>query len=582
MRLVPIALVLATAAASSGQIAAPLLGWLPEGEQIRRMNGLPGAATLGATTNVGRLLTHIAVSPGQNYVLASDAGTGEVMLVIPGLGPPASGPGNGPSVSATPLNTPLNPDQIAASPRGSSAILWFSGAARFEVLSGLPAAPAIRQVDASFLNTGLSAIAVSDDGQWIAAAASAGVYEWGPDGVPRQLYGGSDAAALAFFTGNSTLAIATSTQLLSVVESPGAESAISALYQGSFSPAGLATSFDNKEIVLADRSGAIYSVDATTNTASIANCECRPSGVFGLGGSVFRLTSSSIGAVKLFDAAAGAGAIFAVPRNQLQPTRVVRGVHATTALPLLTISVTPTPTGFLQQPAMTITASSASASEIDGNVTLSFAPITSNAFTNTNGGTYTVTNSAGTTTTYTYTVETDQTIQFSTGGTSVNFTIPAGSTKANFSGAPNVTFSTGTIAGTITLTANVSTPTAISAVATQTVVAKPISPTISGVKLSQTSGGVTVVVTGYSSTDDMLSGVFEFALSSNATITTNFISVPVSFYFEPYYGTAAASATGSEFTLTVPFTVTGNPKDLVGVTVTMINSIAASNPVSSQ
>lgn len=89
-------------------------------------------------------------------------------------------------------------------------------------------------------------------------------------------------------------------------------------------------------------------------------------------------------------------------------------------------------------------------------------------------------------------------------------------------------------------------------------------------------------MTGYSSTDDMLSGVFEFALSSNATITTNFISVPVSFYFEPYYGTAAASATGSEFTLTVPFTVTGNPKDLVGVTVTMINSIAASNPVSSQ
>jgi hypothetical protein len=563
VRLAVIGLVLATAVTLSAQIAAPLLGWLPEGEQIRRMNGLPAAATLGAPANAGRLLTHIAVSPSQNYALASDAGTGEVMLVIPG-------------VSATALDTPVNPDQIVASARGSSAILWFSGAAQFEILSGLPAAPAIRQIDGSFLNTGLSAMAVSDDGQWIAAASSAGVYEWGPDGVPRQLYGGSDAGALAFFAGSSDLAIATSTQLLSVAGSPGAEST-SILYQGSFSPAGLAPSFDNGEIVLADRRGTIYSVDAATGTPSILDCQCRPSGVFGLGGAVFRLTSSSIGAVKLFDAAAGA--ILAIPRSTVTSRPVARQVRATAALPTLTINLSPTPTGFLQQPAMTITASSAYASEIDGNVTLNFAPITSNAFTNT---TFTGTNSSGTTYSVTYTVGTDQTIQFSTGGATVNFTIPAGSTKANFSGAPNVTLSTGTIAGTITLTANVSAPTTVSSVATQTVTNKPTFPAISSVKLSQTPGGVTVVVTGYSPTDDMISGVYTFTLSSNATITANYISVPVSFYFEPYYGTTASSATGSEFTLTVPFAVTGNPNDLVGVTVMMINSVASSNPVSSQ
>ena len=566
MRLVPIALMLAsTAVTLSAQIAAPLLGWLPEGEQIRRMNGLPGAAALGAPVNLGHLLAHIAVSPSQDYVLGSDAGTGEVMLLVPSVS----------GISATTLNTPANPDQIAASPRGSSAILWFSGAAQFEILSGLPATPSIRQIDASFLNTTPSAIAVSDDGQWIAAASSAGVYKWGPDGVPRQLYGGSDAAALAFFTGSSGLAIATSTQIFSI-----AESATSVLYQGSFSPAGLAASFDNREIVLADRSGSIYSVDAVTHTPSIVNCQCHPSGVFGLGGAVFRLTSSSIGPIKLFDA--GAGAILAVPRSELQPTRIVRGVHATAPLPTLTISLSPTQAGFLQQPTMTITASSPSASEIDGTVNLNFAPITSNAFTSQNGGTYSVTNSAGTTTTYTYTVGTDQTIQFSTGGTTVNFTIPAGATKANFSGASSVTFSTGTIAGTITLTANVTAPTPISSVATQTLTTKATFPTISSVKLSQTPGGVTVVVTGYSSTDDMISGVFTFSLSSNATITTNYISVPVSFYFEPYYAATTSYATGSEFTLTVPFTVTGNPNDLTGVTVTLINSVAASNPASSQ
>jgi hypothetical protein len=572
-RLAAIALMLSSVAATlSAQIAAPLLGWLPEGQQIRRMNGLPAAATLDAPANFGHLLAHIAVSPSQNYVLASDAGTGEVMLIIPG-----SGPGNGPGVSATTLATSAHPDLIVASPQGSSAILWFSAVGQFEIVSGLPAAPTVRQIDASFLNTGLSALAVTDDGQWAAAASSAGVYQWGPDGVPHQLYGGGDAGALAFFTGSSELAIATSIQLLSVNDT-----ATSVLYQGSFSPAGLAASVDNQKIVLADRSGTIYSIDAATRAQSTMSCQCRPGGVFGLGGSVFRLTSSSIGPVKLFDA--GAGAILAVPRSGgLVATKpLAHQAQATAALPTLTISLSPTPAGLLQQPAMTITASSPYASEIDGTVTLSVAPITTNAFTLTNGGVYSVTNSAGTTTTYTYTIGTDQTIQFSTGGTTVNFTIPAGATKANFSGAPSVTFSTGTIAGTIILTANVTAPVSISRVATQTVTTAPTSPTISSVKFSQISGGVSVVVTGYSPTDDMIAGVFTFNLSSNASITSNYISVPVSFYFEPYYGTTASYATGSEFTLTVPFTVTGNPKDLTGVTVTMINSFAASNPVTSQ
>ncbi len=532
-----VAIVLMLAAAVSAQVTAPLVGWLPDGTEIRPINGLPAAAALGRPANVGRAMTHVAVSPSQNYVLASDFVTGEVLFIVPG-------------VSSTTLDTLLNPDQIVASPRGSSAILWFSAPPQFEILSGLPAAPTIRQIGASFLNTPLSAIAVSDDGQWIAAASSAGVYEWGPDGVPHQLYGGSDALAIAFFAGSSDLAIATSTQLLSI-----AASATSVLYQGSFSPVGLAISFDNQKIVLADQGGTIYSVDAATRTPSIVDCQCLPSGVFGLGGAVFRLTSSTFGAVKLFDAAAGA--ILAVPGDGLKVTRrVVRRAQTTAPLPTLTINLTPTPTGYLQQPAMTITASSAYSSEIDGNVALTFS---SNSST---GGT-------------------DQTIQFSTGGATVNFTIPAGSTQANFSGAPSVSFSTGTVAGTTTLIANLTAPTSASAVATQTVTTQRTFPTITSVKLNQTSGVVTVVVTGYSPTDEVVGGVFFFALSSNASITQNDIGVSVSPEFQTYYANTSSYATGSEFTLSVPFGVTGNPLDLVGVTVTLLNSIAASNPVSS-
>jgi hypothetical protein len=540
VRFAPLALAL-TAVLAPAQITAPLVGWLPAGTEIRPMNGLPAAATLGAAANVGHALTHTTVSPSQNYVLATDAESGEVLLVI--------------GASATKLNTSVRPDQIVTSPTGSSAALWFSAAAQFEIFSGLPATPAIRQIPASFLNTGLTAMAVSDDGLWIAAASSSGVYQWGQDGVPHQLYGGNDAAALAFFAGGSTLAIATSIQLLSI-----AESGSSVLYQGSFNPAGLATSFDNQEIVLADRSGATYSINATTHAVSTINCDCRPSGVFGLGGSLFRLTSSSIGAIKLFDAAAGA--ILAVPGDSVKMTRkMVHPAQSTATLPTLTISLSPTPTGYLQQPAMTITASAPFASEIDGNVVLTFASSSSTSAT------------IG---------QTDQTIQFSTGNTTVNFTIPAGSTKANFSGASNVTFSTGTTAGTITLTANVTAPTSTSAVATQTVTNKATFPSISSVQLVKTPGVVTIVVTGYSSTDDIVSGLFTFALSSNALITANDFPVALSPYFQPYYATTASYATGSEFTLMVPFGIIGNTADIVGVTVTLINSVAASNPFNSQ
>lgn len=536
MKFVSLAFVVATSV--SAQVSAPLLGWMPEETQVRRISGLPAAATLGSVADTGRSLANITVSPSQNYVLASDVGTGEVLLIIPSAST---------GVSVTALNTPATPDRIAVSPLGSSAAVWYSTAGQIEIISGLPAKARVRQIDASFLTGGVSAITVSDDGQWIAAASSGSVYQWGPDGVPRVVYGGSDAAALAFFASADNLAIATSTQLLSM-----AGSAMSVLYQGSFIPAGLATSFDNQKIVLADRSGTIYSVDAAAQTASSLDCQCTPDGVFGMGGAVFRLTNSTASAIKLVDATANE--ILSVPRAIRKARRSVRPAQSAGTLPTLTINLNPTPTGYLQQPAMTITASSTSSSEIDGNVTLTF-----------------VSHSGGT----------DQTIQFSA-GTTVNFTIPAGSTQANFSGAPSVSFSTGTVAGTITLSANVTAPTAASAVATQTVTTEPSTAVITGVKFAPSSGGVTVSVTGYSSTDEVISAGFLFALSNNATLTPNDIGVGVSSEFQSYYATTGSYATGSEFTLSVPFAITGNVSDIVGVSVSLINTKGASTPVRSQ
>lgn len=529
------AIALLLAVSASAQVKAPLLGWLPESKQIREMDGLPGAAVLGSTMSVGRKLAHITVSPSQNYVLATDGSSGSVLLIIPGG-------------SVTALGVPAKPDTIVVSPQGSSAALWYSVAGQFEVLSGLPGAVTTRQIDGYALNAPVSSMAVSDDGQWIAAGSSAGVLLWGPDGVARQVYSGGNAGALAFYTGLSELAVATSTQLLSLDGS-----AASVVYQGSFSPAGLGVSFDNRKIVVADRNGSIHSVDTAAHTAVTMDCGCGPSGVFGLGSAVFRLTSSPIGAVKLVDAEAGA--ILAVPRKGPETREVIPPQTSTQPLPNISINLSPVPTGYLQQPAMTVTSSSAYPVDIDGNVTLTFTSAESG---------------------------TDNTIQFSNASTTVNFTIPAGSTQANFSGANSITFSTGTIAGTIVLTANVTAPTSASAVATQTVTTQPSAPVISSVTLSPSPGGIIVVVTGYSSTDEMTSATYLFALTSNATLSANDITVSVSPEFQTYYAATTSYATGSEFTLTVPFAIVGNPSDITGVTVTLLNNKGASNPVASK
>ena len=523
---------LLAAAAGWAQVTAPLLGWLPEGSHIRRMNGLPGAASLGPVMNPGRDLARIAISPRQDYALASDLTTGQVDLILPGI-------------SSTPLNVPARPDEIAVSPRGSSAVLWYGSDRRFEIVTGLPGSPAIHDADASAFSGSPAAVAVSDDGQRLAAAFDGAVYALGDDGPARTVYGGT-ARALAFYAGRPDLAVATPTQILCISDIGGSAN-VSALHVGTFSPAGIAVSSDNRKIVMADTAGAIVSIDAATSIPQNFDCRCRPAGVFGLSGQIFRLTNSPRDAVTLFDAAAGG--ILAVPRAA--PSRRVSRNSAGAFLPAITINLSPSPTGYLQQPTMTVTAATASPTDIQGTVTLTFAF--------SGGGD-------------------DQSIQFSTGGQSVDFTIPANTTQATFSGKPSVSFSTGTVAGTITVTAIVSS----TQVATKTIVTNPTVPFISTVTLTKAAGSLTVVVTGFSSTRDMTSGLFHFAPSTNATLSQTDLMVGLGPAFTTWYQNPASNATGSQFTLTMPFTVQGSTADIVAVTVTLTNSKGASNPVSPQ
>jgi hypothetical protein len=561
-------------------IGAPTLGFVPEGLGIRTMQGIPAAGAVGPVLETGRSLAMITVSPRQNYILAMDTETGEVVLVTPA------------GAASVVAGAALNPDSIAVSPSGSSAVLWFNATGRAQIVSWLPASPSIREIDVSVINAG--PIALSDDGNWLAAGAFGGTggYLFAADGSMTTIPVGDRVVGLAFFYNRDALAIATPSQVLTAdpvssgppvqVGSLNPESAA-----GNFGSVSLAVSSDNQRIIAAGGK-LITTIELATGSASTLDCVCLVEGLFGLGGSVFRLTnpdfppasfSHSDGThfaarsvfgfgpnnVKLFDAENNR--ILAVPlalsaaapsrtASSSSPRRVVPDA-APPALPAVTIGGLPASSGPAQQPGMTVSIASAYSVAITGTATLTFASSV--------GGD-------------------DQTIQFGTGGRTVSFAIPAGSTQASFSGASSVPVLTGTVAGTITITLDFMasgtdiTPTP-APTASVTLITTP--PFIQNVVFgSSTTGAFTVVVTGFSTTRDMTTGLFHFAPSSNATLATTDVTVSLGQAFSLWYSNTASNATGSEFQLTVPFTTTNGPSaDVIAVTVTLTNSKGTSTAV---
>jgi len=548
------------------QIAGPMLGWVPDSAQIgpqirpqiRPMYGLPGAGAVAGAIASGHTLALLAVSPRQDYVLATDADSGAALVVVPGT-------------SASPIaGVAAGADRMAISPRGSTAALWFAATSHFEIVSGLPGTPSVREIDATFLGEP-GAFAVSDDGGSLAGAWRAGVYTFGPDGAVSRVGPEGDVDALAFYAGRSDLVYTSAARVLSV-----SNGTASVLYESDaagvigprrgagrgLSPAaGIATSFDNRWVVRASRTGTVLAIDTSSAGATTAyDCGCAPEGVFGLGGAVFRLTGAQVN-VKIFDAAAAM--MFAVPPALGAITPVAHQIIGViSAIPPVTIGGLPTSPGYKQQPGITVSLAAPFTTALTGTLTLTFASSV--------GGD-------------------DQMIQFanSAGGRTATFTIAAGSTQASFSGSSTIPVETGTLAGKITLTVTSILSAGVDVTPnpqpTASITTSPTPPSIQTVTFTQTSGGLTVVVTGFSSSRDMSTGLFQFAPSTNATVASQSgVTVQLAAPFTAWYGTTTSNQYGSEFMLTVPFTVQGNPADIVAVTVTLTNSKGTSTPVSPQ
>ena len=295
----------ALAASAPAQVSGPVMGYLPDNGALRTLYGIPASGWVGDAVAPDRALSLIAMSPDQSRALAIAADTGALMLLTPATG-----------VTAHVNGAASGADRIVFSPSGTAAALWFSANGHVQVVSGLAAVPAVRDIDASFLGGDPASFAVSDDGQFVAGAWlgqwSSSVYAFGPaGGAPLPVAG--PAEALCFFHGRADVAVITASQVVIVTDIGGAvvPNVIYNKPDNSASPAstapvevavGFAVSFDNRYLSIAGNLGSLATFDLTAGSSAGANCNCTPSGLAGMGGSLYRLTGVNGGALKVFDA----------------------------------------------------------------------------------------------------------------------------------------------------------------------------------------------------------------------------------------------------------------------------------------
>jgi len=209
-----------------------------------------------------------------------------------------------------------------------------------------------------------------------------------------------------------------------------------------------------------------------------------------------------------------------------------------------------------QQPTFDVQLSSTYPLIITGTVTLTFAPNAVNA-------------------------ADDPTIQFSGGGRTLNFSIPAGQLNATWGGSSHA-IGTGTVAGQINLTLEnlAAGGQSITPPPARVVTIARAAPSISSVQVVRVTGGFNILVRGYSTPRQVTQAVFAFTPASGANLQTTQVTVPVDSAFTTWYTGTSSAQFGSVFLYTQPFTVQGNVSDITSVSVTISNATGTSAAVS--
>ncbi len=283
----------------------PTLGYLFDGaaKSIRPLSGIPGAASVEAGLAVPNKLERASISPNRKFALA-ETKDGEHLLLV-------TWSGNSAVVSALD-GAPPSAEQIAFGASGSTAAVWNRDAGKIQVWKGLPDQPSLyKEIEAS----GLSALAVSDDGDAVAAANDGGLFL---AGAGKALAAGN-FSGLAFLPGTHDLAAAEQSldQVLMIrkVDSDTDTVQLAGNQDGVSQPIAVAFSADARKLIVANLRGRlVLSIDLESRAVTATPCDCEAEGLYrAQGNAVFRLTNGSQDSIALFDGDSGEPRVLSVP-----------------------------------------------------------------------------------------------------------------------------------------------------------------------------------------------------------------------------------------------------------------------------
>jgi hypothetical protein len=185
----------------------------------------------------------------------------------------------------------------------------------------------------------------------------------------------------------------------------------------------------------------------------------------------------------------------------------------------------------------------------------------------------------------------DASIQFSGGGRTIAFTIPANGTRATFANnSVQARFQTGSVAGTINLRATFQTDAGLtlpppSSALLQLAIPQSAPQVTSAQVQSASANSFTLAITGLATGRQVSQIGVQFTPVTGLGLSAQTSTLNVDPNFTAWYQSSASQSSGSLFTVTIPFTLQGQVAGLTNlvdafqsVTVTMTNPQGSSTP----
>jgi hypothetical protein len=175
----------------------------------------------------------------------------------------------------------------------------------------------------------------------------------------------------------------------------------------------------------------------------------------------------------------------------------------------------------------------------------------------------------------------DPTVLFANNSTTYSFTIPANSSSP----IPPIDFSSGSTAGTITVTIQLTangadiTPTGFGP---YSIVVPASPPGITSAVLTRNGTSMSVAILGFSPTREMTVAKYHFTPATGKSLQTTDLTVTLSSAFVQYYQSELSFAFGTAYLYTQPFTLSTDADSVGTVTVVVSNSKGDSRPVTVQ